>query len=379
MLYLGLRSSPAYLATLAEIRERAADAHLLSVIGGFAFLHALSPGARSLTLADGDPEALAHWGLARTLLLAADSLGDFVSLLTGWESSGDASRPERFLVRPVDHSRRLGDLLAPEARALYSRSYGGLAIEPERALGRLGGATVKLLGFDLSPDTFCWGFGTGALRDAASFAGLQALLRRLPQHTVHARFEDLDYGRLPLGPGERTIFLASNCESPLFTRGDAILHRVLATAHGELRYVSWHRDLRVGDLARPAPMAESVLARQPPFAAQVLRLAGDGPLPGPLAGVHAARTHHSLAEVVALTEYGAPLLVIDGGRPRPVLRLVARLAPSFKRVVWLPQRRCPAWRLPARLRASYDTAESAASRLWSFSLRGLRAGELPPA
>lgn len=59
MFYFGLRSSPEYLASLDALREEAAPAALVSVIGGFAFLHALHPAVRSLTLIDTDPESTA--------------------------------------------------------------------------------------------------------------------------------------------------------------------------------------------------------------------------------------------------------------------------------------------------------------------------------
>jgi hypothetical protein len=42
-----------------------------------------------------------------------------------------------------------------------------------------------------------------------------------------------------------TVVLASNCESPMFTRGDAILRRIQDTADAPVRYVSWSRDLVV--------------------------------------------------------------------------------------------------------------------------------------
>ncbi|MGE5232689.1 MAG: hypothetical protein ACM3OB_01140 [Acidobacteriota bacterium] len=371
MFYLGLRSSAAYLAALDDIRARAERAHVVTVAGGGAFLHALSAGTRSLTVVDADPDALEHWALVRTLLLAADSLRDFLRLLSGFETSGELGDPARLFTRPVDLSARLAGTLEPRLHELYRRTYGGLAIDRSCAVGRLHETTVKFVGFDLARDTFCWRFGEGAWRDEASFAALQAVLRGVPQRTLVGRLEEIDYGRLPLGRrGEPLIFLASNCESPLFTRGDRIFRRVLDTASGELRYVSWHRDLRLDDPRASAPTPEAVLARR--FPAQLLRLAGERPLPEPLAEIHAERTHRTIAELLAVIEYGAPLLVVDGGRPRPVLRMIAALAPTFKRILWRPPKRCGSWRFPAGLRASYDRAESPLSALWSFTLRGLR-------
>lgn len=377
MFYLGLRSSAAYLAALDDIRARAESAHVLTVAGGGAFLHALSAGTRSLTVVDADPDALEHWALVRTLLLAADSLRDFVRLLSGFETSGDFGDPARFFTRPVDLSARLAGTLEPRLYDLYRRTYGALAIDPACAVGRRSEATVRFLGFDLGRDTFCWRFGEGAWRDEASFAALQDVLRHVPQRTLAGRLEKIDYGRLPLGRSEPLIFLASNCESPLFTGQDRIFRRVLDTADGELRYVSWHRDLRLGAPAAGAPTPESILARR--FPARLLRLAGDRPLPAPLDEIHVERSHSTLAEVLAIIEYGAPLLVIDGGRPRPVLRTIAALAPTFKRILWRPPRRCGSWRFPARLRTSYDSAESEHSALWSFTLRGLRDEPRPAA
>lgn len=372
MIYPGLRSTETYLASLARIREEGEPHDLVSVVGGFAFLHALSPATRSITLIDSDPEVLGHWELVRALLVEARSLADFLGLLSGFEASGDFSDPARLLIRPVDLGDRLRRALPGELLARYRASYGALVVDPARARGRLGDSTVEFMSGDLAVNTFCWRFGTGSLRDAESFAALQEILRTVPCRARQARFEELDYGRLD-GLGTRPmVFLASNCESPLFTRGDRILHRVAATARTRVRYVSWLRDFTLPELDSSGEDPEEILAVAGSAPVWALELGGAQPAsPRPLAPV-AARTFGAISELRALTEYDRELLAIDGGSPRAVLPLIEAIAPTFRRIVWRPAPSLFRPRPTARLRASYRIATGRGPAPWAFTLRGLR-------
>jgi hypothetical protein len=384
--YFGLRSSVLYLRTLAEVRELAAPHHLLSVIGGFAFLHGLAPGCRSLTLVDTDRDALDHWRLVRALLLGARSLGDFVGLLSGWRTSGSFAEAGGLFTSPIDRidlidlRKRLDELLGARLRRLYARTYGSVDIDPARGEGRIGEARVRFTGYDLARNTYCWHFGTGNFAGEESFAGLQEMLRRLPERALTARFEELDYGKQGWRADESVVFLASNCESPIFTRGDAIFHRVLATARGDLRYISWLRDLHIAAPEPPAETPDALLASLGERPAWVLRLAGASGAAGlmaagavPLAGLREERTMRKPRELVDLTEYGRPLLVIDGGGQSEVAALLAAIAPGFLRVLWLPGEAECGRSFPDELRRSYQVADSSSSRAVSFTLRGLRA------
>jgi len=382
--YFGLRSTLRYLQTLAEVREMGAPHHLLSVIGGFAFLHGLAPGCRSLTLVDIDKDALEHWRLLRALLLAASSLGEFVAFLSGWRSSGSFAEAGGLFTAPLDRidridlGKRLDGVLEPRLRRLYARTYGALVLDPRSGEGRIGKARVRFTGYDLSHDTFCWHLGSGNFAGEASFAGLQETLRRVPERALTARFEELDYGKQGWSAPEPVVFLASNCESPIFTRGDAIFHRVLETADADLRYVSWLRDVWIARIAAPEPPAETPdvlmasLAERP---AWVLRLGGASVASLlPLPGLREERTFRKPRELLELTEYGRPLLVIEGGGLGDVAPLLAAIAPGFLRVLWLPGEAEPGRQFPDQLLRSYQIADCHSPPARCFTLRGLRPG-----
>lgn len=372
MFYFGLRSSATYLRNLAEVRELREPHHLLSVIGGFAFLHGLAPGCRSLTLVDVDPDAADHWRLVRALLLEAGSLGDFITLLSGWQTSGSYTEPGGLFTAPLDLGARLDAVLEPQLRDLYARTYGAIVIDPKGNEGRIGHARVKFTGFDLAIETFCWQFGTGNFADEEKFAWLQDALRRLPERTLIAGLEEFDYGRQPWHAGEQVVFLASNCESPMFTRGDAVLRRVLATARADVRYISWFRDFRIAVPEQPADTRTDLLARLGEWPASVLHLAEPGASSAPLAGLREERSFTATHEVLGLTEYGRPLLVIEGGRWRDVVDLLTAIAPTFERVLWLRDRRWFWRRFPRDLRSSYRITTTRSSLTVGFTLRGLR-------
>jgi hypothetical protein len=365
--YLGLRSTAGYLRDLGSVREMHLPHHLLSVIGGFAFLHALSPECRSLTLVDADPDALDHWALLRALLLEAASLGDFVSLLSGYEATDVYDDPARFLTRPIDVSGRLDRCLPPAQRELHRRTYGALAIDASRAEGRVGNERVRFLGYHPAPNTYCWQFGTGCFRDEESFGRLQATLRRVPSQVSCSRLEDQNYGGGPWGATERVVLLVSNCDSPLFTRGDRILRRVLKTARTEVRYLSWVRDLRT---TVPEEAIEAT-AEHAALPACVLRLPGGAPAQ-PRLRPGAEREFRTAAEVLALTEYGTPLLIIEGGEQEEVVSLAEAIAPTFERIVWRPRHLPLSPLVSEDLRLSYLVSSPRIAPAVHFVLRGLR-------
>jgi len=214
--------------------------------------------------------------------------------------------------------------------------------------------------------------------DEASFAGLQEVLRRVPERALTTRFEELDYGKQGWRALEPVVFLASNCESPIFTRGDAIFHRVLETAPADLRYVSWLRDVWIARGAAPEPAAETPdafmasLAERP---AWVLRLGTSGAgsvRPLLLANLREERSFRKPRELLKLTEYGRPLLVIEGGAQGEVAAFLAAIAPGFLRVLWLPGEAALERSFPDELLRSYRIADSHPPRAVGFTLRGLR-------
>ncbi len=346
MFYYGLRSSSPYLDSLEDIRSHRGRAALTSVVGGFVFLHALHPDIAAITLLDQDPDALLHWRLMAALIDAAESLDDFVSLLAGGRRPlrQQTSAPLRFAPR-VSPDARLRARLSPDLFARYRRTYGAIVID-ENGEGRIGKARVLFTGHDLARMTFCWHLGRGAFRDDDTFAAMQRVLRSVPVRLLETSFQTFDYTAAAAGQPYH-IVLASNCESPLFTTGDAIFRRVARTARVPTRYVSWARDGWVGRAARPAPRhgsgrpeRESKGAAPPLVALPSLRgarvlvmssVALPAVLAGPLAG---APRFRGVDDPRLRAGYAGPMLVIVGGG-RSALALLVEIAPAFSRVLWL--------------------------------------------
>jgi hypothetical protein len=242
--YLGLRSSPAYLERLARIRVLDEPHTLVSVIGGLAFLHALSAGCRRLVLTDVDPDAEAHARLVLAMIEASDRAATFLELLTGYRVLSSWPSGEAF-GEPLDalgwFRRRIP---SPELFDLYRRTYGALRFDPASRTATDGRSVVRFFGpHDLTRWTFAWHFGEGCFASEQAFASLKAALERTPPCFVSTPLEAIDYRLVRDPETPLTVVLASNCESPLFTRGDAILRRIQDTVEGSLRYVSWTRDL----------------------------------------------------------------------------------------------------------------------------------------
>lgn len=338
MMYLGLRSSAPYLASLDNVRAGVEPVALTSVIGGLAFLHALRPDISVVTLVDVDPDAIAHWQLVANLIDHAESLEDFACLLSGGHVPSGAIRdaPVAFTHR-VDLSARLSRALKPDQLALYNRSYGAMTIDPRTGHGRVGNARIIFVGFDLTPMTFCWHFGQRNFADNAAFSRLQYLLRTTPIRLVSGRLETLNYAMLA-GNAAKHVLLASNCDSPMFTGQDAILAQVCRTATCPVRYVSWVRDGWIE--TRVASEGEAHLdVRSLPVEDVCVLSLSDAIAPAALSRhLSTARTFKDIEQDPLRRAYDSPLLIVLGGYHPEVMGLLVKIAPTFRRVLWVSGR-----------------------------------------
>jgi hypothetical protein len=187
-----------------------------------------------------------------------------------------------------------------------------------------------------------------------------------------ARFEALDFDRVfpAPAPGRQRVFLASNCESPLFTTGDAIFLRVLQTATQPVHYVSWNRDAIVRDglvtpIASDVPPVDghrATLLVTSRFAFARLRRAAQW-----------SRIVSSLDELQATPSYGFRLLVVAGQTEKAIAACLTAAAPAYRNVVWVPRWGSRAATCPIASSPSYERAEPivfSGRPAWWFPLRG---------
>jgi hypothetical protein len=370
MFYLGMRSSRGYLDALARIRQSGAPSDIVTVAGGLAFLHAISPATHSLTIVDCDPDTLAHWSLIRALIAESTSLADFLTLLSGHASDSVGSNV--VLGPRVDVRARLTQVMSAADLATYDKTYGALDVDVARGVGHVAESSVGFTGTNLRRQHFNWQFGEGNLASDTTFDMLRRQLATIPVRLEQARFEALDFDRVfpAPAPGRQRVFLASNCESPLFTTGDAIFLRVLQTATQPVHYVSWNRDAIVRD-GHVTPIASDVppvdghratLLVTSRFAFARLRRAAQW-----------SRIVSSLDELQATPSYGFRLLVVAGQTEKAIAACLTAAAPAYRNVVWVPRWGSRAATCPIASSPSYERAEPivfSGRPAWWFPLRG---------
>jgi hypothetical protein len=369
MFYLGMRSTREYLDALARIRGSRTPHDIVTVAGGLAFLHAISPATQSLTIVDRDADTLAHWSLTRALIAESTSLADFLTLLSGHAPAAAGSNAA-FGPR-VDVRSRLMSALSASEFATYDRTYGALDVDTRGGVGRLGTFTVGFTGTNLRRQHFNWQFGEGNLASDADFAMLRRQLATMPVRVEHARFEALDFDRVfpAATPEHQRVFLASNCESPFFTGGDAIFLRVLETVTRPVRYVSWNRDTLVGggEVADAAPDVAPIDGHD-----ATLLVASRVAFARLWLGNRWRRVASHLKDLQARPDYGVRLLVIAGETEKHVAACLTAVAPAYRDVVWVPRSGNGA-AAHAIASPSYDRPRStvfSGRPAWWFPLRG---------
>lgn len=184
-----MRSSRFYLRKLDYLRTMPDPHEVVSVVGGLAFLHAITNRAVKLTLVDAAPEPVEYCKEILLLIQKCPSLCDFRESLAG-----------RFKDEPHVHMESHG----------------------------------------LENGHFYWQFDSGNLASGDHYQRLKANLARLAPIPKLHNLEEVDYAsQLPIH------VLASNCDSPLFSPSYSIVQRILETATSRVRYISWLWDLEL--------------------------------------------------------------------------------------------------------------------------------------
>jgi hypothetical protein len=200
LIYYATRDIAAYLLACHQIATRDEPHDMVSVIGGMAFLHAVSDRTRSLKLVDTSAGQVEY---ARTIL------------------------------RLVDEARSLAD---------FRRALEEVMPLPRRILGWHLPASLHnpRIHFAYSPSQplthfhFHWNFGFGNLAGPGAFERLQANLRRLQPTLVVG-----DLSREVFGADGPLYVLASNCDHPLYTKGDTVFRNAIHQTKKRLVYLSW--------------------------------------------------------------------------------------------------------------------------------------------
>lgn len=279
-------------------------------------MHAVSIQTQSITVVDNDPDALKHWSLIRSLIVGAKSLEEFKNLLSGCVPD------------------RAAQILTSELHAFYKETYGSMVLDKEGKSGTINDSKIVFGCASLASMTFSWHFGSLNFTDEDTFSTLQEVIRTREIETKLSELQSLDYGELSCEASEHVI-LASNCESPLFTKGDVIYEQVLRTSHIPTRYISWMRDSLIS--GPPKNTHEEINLAKIPFD-DVWVLGSPNDLP--IALQERCKECQFINDYQALGElivYGRGLLVLTGGSADALNQLV-EVAPSFKRILWA---QCP--------------------------------------
>ena len=250
MIYYALRCSEHYLTKLALVRQSQSDHHLVAVGGGLGFLHGISEHTRSLSVVDEDPEVIEYCRMVTKLMAAARSLDHFIQLVSGYRFERD-QEAIRF-TEPVDVLQYVRIALKDQKLLeCYQRTIGAMSIHPESTYATLGQSKILFQGADLTPLTYSWRFGEGGFANADTFAVVQKFWRTGRHSIEHERIERFDFSALDCSIP--VIVLASNCDSPLFTRGDVVFRSAAAGCVVPTRYISWHRDITLHPRYAAAP------------------------------------------------------------------------------------------------------------------------------
>jgi hypothetical protein len=220
LIYYATRESPEYLRACHQIAENDEPHDLVSVIGGMSFLHAVGDGTRSLKLVDNSKEQVEYALNILRLINEAKSLADF--------------------------QRAVEEAMPP----------------PRRLLGWILPASPRnpIVHFSHSPSQplkhfhFYWNFGFGNFASERAFAKLQANLRRLRPSVVVG-----DLSSEAVGTDGPLCVLTSNCDQPLYTKGETVFRNIIQQTKRKMVYLAWSgRKLRRIELNVEDPHADAV-------------------------------------------------------------------------------------------------------------------------
>ena len=243
MIYLASRSHPKYLAKLLEISKRSSLCSIVSITGGLAFLHALSSKASSLVLIDSDPEVTEYGKAIIEVISRCQTRSDFFGLLTGRILTDSGNDTIRFSLEPFENREAILSNLSYSTRDCVERWYRPDKFDTATSVMKVEDKVVHFFGSNLSHQHFNWHCGWGCFSSEKSYKDLNQNLTRLKPKFITMPLEEYDFRSSPAN----TLVLASNTDSPLFTKNDAILHRIKHSANNECYYVSRTRDYSVAD------------------------------------------------------------------------------------------------------------------------------------
>jgi hypothetical protein len=331
MYYLGLRSSGPYLSSLSKIRHLTTPHTIISIIGGGAFIHALSRYTHSLWLIDTDPDALVFWQLIKELIQLAPSRAQFFSFLSGWDVHPSLAADQPLFLYPTNHRPFLHAHLTKESWQTYCQTFGSIKIDPSTNRGKINDSTILFRGSDLTPMHFAWHCGEMAWESEESFQVLRTALFRLSITATSTGLESLasEYQE----DAVPTLWLASNAESPLFTKSDKIIRQLRSKITKPCHYVSWARDAMISPLPiQPIIMQQAAWPRYQTI--PILSLDTDSKTSSMVPFV-TDPTQMSLNQLQDTVCYNQPGLVIQGGDPHNAITLIEELAPSFRTICWI--------------------------------------------
>ena len=259
MIYFGLRSSTSYLSLLHDTQKVTQPHDIVSVIGGLAFLQGLSASCKSLHVLDTDPDAIPYAQMVITLIQKSPSLATFISYLTGHEVPPDWNA-HKTLGKKIDHSAAITSILQDKALlALYIQTFGALRYDCKTGIGTIEESTIHFFGFDLTPMSFYWQFGTGIFKDEASFESLRTILNSIPIKITNESLDQIDYNHATSASENELFVLASNCDSPLFTTNDSILKQIQLTTSVKTTYLTWNRHLEIFPKESSTPLINTLI------------------------------------------------------------------------------------------------------------------------
>jgi hypothetical protein len=259
MIYLASRSHPKYLAKLLEISKRNSLCNIVSITGGLAFLHALSDKTSSLVLIDYDPEVTAYGKAIIEVIIACKTRNEFFGLLTGKTLIVSDNNKVKFSPDPFQYRNVILNNLSPLARDCIERWYQPSNFDTTTSILKAEDKVVHFIDFSLSQQHFNWHCGWGCFSSEESYKNLNQSLTRLKPECLTMPLENYNFSACPAD----TLILASNTDSPLFTKNDAVLCSIKQSQNSDCYYVSRTRDYSIADSSESVQFGHAKLAFAP--------------------------------------------------------------------------------------------------------------------
>lgn len=238
MIYLASRSHIKYLSRLRAIANDSGVHDIVSITGGLAFFHALSPSVRSLVLVDCD-EGVNHYASCIIELIAAcPTRWHFFEYLSGHITNRVSTAELKFKSNRSDVRNCLSNEVGSATRQYLSELYPIENFDCMNAKQDSGHGTVYYYGINLKERCFNWLVNWGAFESEASYQILRDALLRLQPKLYTQDLASYNFKECAAG----TVVLASNTDSPLFTYNDSVLQAIESSGNAGVCYISRTRD-----------------------------------------------------------------------------------------------------------------------------------------